>query len=500
MPAGGWIDDDLLAALGLEELVPAPWARWRPLVLEGLRFFLAQLPAGRLAGIVAEQLALEAGASSARRLVALLSHCPTLHKLGQVLARHRGLPLELRRHLQSLESLPASSAMGTLLARIREELPANAPVTVAREALAEGSVAVVVPFAYEARGRLRHGVFKVLKPGIETRLMEDLGGLDGLAACLERRGRQLGLPPLDYREHLQSVRGLLLKEIRLEVEQGNLRRAAAFYADEPGILVPRLLPWCTPRLTAMERVAGIKVTDAVLSPGLRRSLAARLTAALLAKPFWSRADAAIFHADLHGGNVLLAEDGRLAILDWSLTASLSKSHREALVGIALGGLSLDAMKIRQAVAALGTLPADDPTLAEVVEGALDRLVLRGRLPGFEWLLELLDGLALRTAAGFREDFALFRKSWLSLSGVLGDLAEDSSPDTALLAAGVGHFLAEAPARWLAPLDSPQFSTHVSNADILQLWGTSWLACLRYWQRRWRLAASDAAWRSPPVIP
>jgi ubiquinone biosynthesis protein len=355
-------------------------------------------------------------------------------------------------------------------------------MTIAASALAEGSVAVVVPFNYLENGRLQHGVFKVLRPGVETRMAEELAILDELAAFLEERGRQLGLPPLDYRDNLKSVQRLLAKEIRLDIEQCNLQAAAAFYAGEPRILVPRLLPWCTPRVTAMERVFGTKVTDAAISRERRQELADTMISTLLAEPFWVKSELAAFHADLHAGNLLLCEDGRLAVLDWSLTASLPKTHREALVAIALGGLALDCRKICQAVATLGTLDENDPTLAQVVERSLDHLVLRGRLPGFGWLLEMLDELALLCATGFRTDFALFRKSWLSLSGVIGDLIGNRSPDIPLLAVGVRQFLDEVPARLTAPFHSLDFSTHFSNADIVQLGASSWLTSLRYWTR------------------
>lgn len=478
----GFMDEALLASLGLDELLPAALAEWRPLLLDGMCFFLERLPARRLTAIVADQLALPADASPARRLVALFGQCPTLHKLGQVLARHRGLHPELRRHLQALESMPPETPMEPLLARIRREIGDDASVAVAPTALAEGSVAVVVPFTYRSGGRLGHGVFKVLKPGIEARLGEELAVFEELAGFLEERGRQRGLPDLDYRDKLQSVQRLLTQEIRLEVEQGNLEAAAALYADEPLVRVPRLLPWCTPRLTAMERIFGSKATDAVLPESQRQALADALVSALLAKPFWARSDPAVFHADLHAGNLLVDTEGRLAVLDWSLTAPLSKASREALVAIVLGGLTLDRDQICLAVADLGVLAADDPALAAVVERALDRLVLEGRPPGFGWLLAMLDDLALRRGAGFSEEFALFRKSWLSLSGVIADLAGERSPDPPLLAAGLREFLAEAPARLLAPPHAHDFSTHVSNADLLQVGASSWLAAARYWSR------------------
>jgi ubiquinone biosynthesis protein len=241
----------------------------------------------------------------------------------------------------------------------------------------------------------------------------------------------------------------------------------------------------------MERVFGVRVTDAALDARQRRRLADTMISALLAQPFWSRSGEAVFHADLHGGNLFLAEDGRLAVLDWSLTTSLAKAQREALVAVALGGLTLDAPRIRRALAALGSLAPDDRELAAAVDRALDRLVLQAKLPGFDWLLALLDDIASRTAGGFPGNLALFRKSWLSLSGVVADLAGERSPDLPLLALAAQRFVAELPARLVARPDSPGFSTHVSTTDVMRTCASPWLASLRYWTRLWDYHAPGA---------
>ena len=493
--------EELFASLGLHELIPTPLAVWRPLVSDGLAFFLERLPAERLMGIVAElmQWQDDSDSDTARRLVALLTHCPTLHKLGQIVARHPSLNEDLRRQLQTLETLPPTTPPATVLARIRAELRGDignigsirnidaAQIELADAARAEGSGAVVMPFTYREDGQRRHGVFKVLKPGIEQILAEELAILVELAPYLEARSKQLGLPAVDYRDTLETVQRLMTKEVHLEIEQENLRAAADFYADEPALLVPRLLPWCTPRMTAMERVFGSKVTDAELSPQMRQKLADTMISALLGQPFWSTGERAVVHADLHAGNLFVTADGRLAVLDWSLTAALTKAQREALVAIALGGILLDADSIRRAIATLGSIAHDDPILAETVERALDRVAFQGHVPGFDWLLTLIDELALQTATGFWEDFVLLRKSWLSLSGVIGDLIGTHSPDPQLIGLALQRFLAEMPARSLAQAQpgAQHFASHLSNADLLRLCASPWLISLRYWERCWR---------------
>ena len=82
------LDEQVLAeTLGLAQLLPEAHAAYRPLLVDGLRFFLERLPPPRQARILTEQLRLPGHTSPARRLVTLLRQCPTLHKMGQVVAR-----------------------------------------------------------------------------------------------------------------------------------------------------------------------------------------------------------------------------------------------------------------------------------------------------------------------------------------------------------------------------------------------------------------------------
>lgn len=462
-------------------LVPERYAAYRPLVAGGLRFFLAGLPRRRLTRLVDEQLALAFRAGAAERLAALLRHCPTLHKLGQVVARDRRLDAGLRRHLQALESLPPATPLAGLRHRVRRELGGAAPAfSIGPDALAEGSVAAVLPFAWDGG----EGVFKLLKPGVEQRLAEDLAIWAELGDFLEARCAQLGLPALDYRETLEGVGRLLRNEIRLDGEQAHL--AAARRDCPPGVRIPALLPWSTPRMTAMERIHGVPVTAAApaLAPAARRRLARTLVEALLARPFFSPAANAPFHADPHAGNLFLADDGRLAILDWALVAELSKAHREAMLRLVLGGLLQDGPMVCNAVSALGRGEPDAATLRAAVDAALAE-VRRGRFPGLAWSLRLLDRLAAGGVLRFPEALLVWRKSLLTLQGVLADVDAGCPADLVLLHGALSRFLGELPQRAMSAADSRAFGCHLSTADLLALTLDAPAAAWRHWAGLWQ---------------
>jgi len=401
-------------------------------------------------------------------------------------AHDRRLDLELRQRLQSLESLPPTIALPEIRAVLERELGTIPPeIELAPAALAEGSVAIVLPFDWAEPGAsaARRGVFKVLKPLAEERMREELALWPALGEYLEERCTHYDLPVLEYRKTLDSVRRLLLNETRLDIEQTHLAKAARFYATFPAVHVPRLLPFCTPHVTAMERIDGRKVTDPGLTPDVRRRLAETIIESLLAKPFWSTEPMALFHADPHAGNLFAADDGRLAILDWALIVEFSMEQRAAVVQAVVGALTLDELRTIRAIASLGNV-LDQQKLEDAVSEAF-RLVRRGVFPGFDWLTTLLDGLMAAAAMEFPEELTLFNKALLTMSEVVGDVSGRASIVQVLTKTGAAQFLRELVRRPLTPLESRDFGSHLSNADLICTWAALFFIPSRYWIETWR---------------
>jgi ubiquinone biosynthesis protein len=453
-------------------IVPAAYDRFAPLVTDGLLHFLGRLPQPRLEAIVVDQMALADDASADERLIALLRQCPTLHKLGQVIARQAGLPLELRLRLQALESLAPPPGGYDFDALVAQELGNVPGLTVAHDVLAEGSVAFVVPFEWRSSpgAAVRRGVFKALKPQAEERLLEDLAVWPDLGDYLEERSVSLGLDTLDFRSLLDGVARLLRNEIRLDREQERLEHARCFFADSPNVVIPGLFPFCTPRLTAMQRIDGVKVTDPSVPVGKRRKLAQTIVGALLAKPFWTAAAAEpFFHADPHAGNLFAMPDGKLAVFDWALTTELSNTQLAAVVRTLLCAAALDEPGVIGALGVLGAVKRE-ADLRAAVAGAMAH-VRRGTFPGFAWLTPLLDGLGRSGTLAFPEETALFRKSLLTLTGVINDVWPHASIDEVLVTSGGRQFVAESWLRPLAPLETQVFGTHLSSEDLLRFLST-----------------------------
>lgn len=469
-------------------LVPEVYAGYRPLVADALAFFLHHLSPPRLAAILTEQQALPSNAGVAQRLTALLFHCPTLHKLGQVVARNRKLDRELRNRLQTLETMPGTTCGDAVKQAIRRELgDTESTLKLDSTALAEASVSVVVPFtsvAAESSGPAA-GVLKVLKPEIEEALEEELAIWSQLGQFIDERCEYYKVPPLNYAESLATIRELLAREIRLDHEQRYLVEAAEFYQDARSVQIPALFPFCTSRVTAMERIHGRKVTEVeAFSARQRRRLANSVIEALIARPVWTPLETAVFHADPHAGNLFFTEDERLAILDWSLTGYLSKVERIHMVQLLLGALTLNPKRIAREVEALAQAPVDTSALGAVVDKAVGKLYA-GKFPGFRWSQSLLDEASLAAGVQFSSELLLYRKSILTIEGVIKDISGGSSIGRVFPAAAIRQFVCELTARAFAPPASRHFGTHLSNLDLFALyWGGPTVAA-RFWTHQWQ---------------
>jgi ubiquinone biosynthesis protein len=395
----------LALLLPLTELLPENYAQYRPLLADGLVFFLQRLSPLRQQAIVAAQIQLPISASREQRVISLFRLCPTLHKLGQVVAHDRRLSADLRQRLQELETLAPTDSLAAVRPLLDREVGPVAGLQLGQETIAEGSVAVVVPFVWQQAkdAAPQRGVFKVLRPGVQERLEEELAIWPLLGIFLEERCAYHGLPVLDYGNTLETVAHLLANEVRLDQEQEHLRQAADFYAASPDILIPRLFPFCTRLVTAMERIDGCKVTHQDLPAAEMRQRAERVIRALLAQPFWgsdSDEAGALFHADPHAGNLLAMPDGRLAIIDWALTTRLTKAQCEAVVQLGLGAVTLNETRVCRAIAALGQVV--DEARVRLAVGAAIQQVRTGCFPGFDWMTSLLDSLAASSAVRFRK--------------------------------------------------------------------------------------------------
>lgn len=116
-------------------------------------------------------------------------------------------------------------------------------------------------------------------------------------------------------------------QIDLTIEAANNRRFHAHFAGDPDIEFPALVPeLCSRRVLTMGFVRGVKVLDAPRKTDVDPSRLAKIGFRTLLQMVFKDG---FVHADLHPGNILVTEAGKVCILDLGLTAELDETHRTA---------------------------------------------------------------------------------------------------------------------------------------------------------------------------
>ena len=144
--------DFLLDESAFASILPKEHARFARPIRDGLSLFLSGLPPEQQVAILRAQASLPASASFSQRIGLLARSSPVLQKVGQILARDKRLPEELRGYLRELECLAPMVPQEVLEQAIELELgPLDRIGFTIEPAIAEASVAVVVPFRCDSR-------------------------------------------------------------------------------------------------------------------------------------------------------------------------------------------------------------------------------------------------------------------------------------------------------------------------------------------------------------
>jgi predicted unusual protein kinase regulating ubiquinone biosynthesis (AarF/ABC1/UbiB family) len=174
---------------------------------------------------------------------------------------------------------------------------------------------------------------KVQRPGIREQIAEDLDALDEIATWMDRHtraGRQY-----EFARTLAEFRKALVGELDYRREAGNLATLGENLSGFRRIVIPSAIDdYTTSRVLTMEYVHGRKITD--ISPLAHlevdgAALAEELFRAYLKQILLD----GFFHADPHPGNVFLADDGRLALLDLGMVGRISPELQEHLTRLVL---------------------------------------------------------------------------------------------------------------------------------------------------------------------
>jgi ubiquinone biosynthesis protein len=260
-----------------------------------------------------------------RRRLELLG--PTYIKLGQILSlREDVLPKPITDELRNLlDRLPVVS-----FDRYKEliEIELQRPVDSAFEwidPLPLGSASL----AQTHRARLRSGedvVLKVLKPGVSATIQQDCILLRSLATVL-----QLFLARFQPRRLIFEFCSYTLREIDLRFEADNAETFTANFQDQSEVCFPKIFrEYSSREVLCMELFEGLKPSPAVvdrLTPAERSRIIDLGVGSIMRMIFQH----GFFHADLHPGNLIIFDDGRIGFIDLGMVGRIDDETRKGML-------------------------------------------------------------------------------------------------------------------------------------------------------------------------
>jgi ubiquinone biosynthesis protein len=353
---------------------------------------------------------------------------PTYIKLGQILSSGQGIfPEELVAEFKLLRDHVPAEPFDTVRSIVEADLgrPISAVFSnFATEPLAAASIAQVHAATLITGESV---VVKVQRPTVATLVRRDLAAMSWIAPALVGRipVSALANPPALVELFAETI----VEELDFRLEAENMLDIARILAetDQRALVVPRPHPTLvTRRVLVMERldgfcwddVAGMQAAGIDTSAVVRASMIAFLEGAMLH---------GVFHGDLHGGNLFVQPDGRVALLDYGITGRLDEPKRLAYLRLLMGGTVNDVKLQLAALRDLGALPLDTDLDAVMRDLGVDQPVKDPtQMEPEELIAEIRDLTKALLAYGARmpKELMLFIKDLLFLDGAMASLAPD----------------------------------------------------------------------------
>lgn len=264
-------------------------------------------------------------------------------------------------------------------------------------------------------------VIKVQKPGIEAMLRTDLGVVYGSLRLMEALMPQIRFAALS--EIMDEIRLRMVREVDFVEEAANIADFQQFLkvSGNTQVIAPKVYPQASNRtVLTMERLYGVPLTDVEVmkryakDPGqvLIQTMNTWFASLMLCKSF---------HADLHAGNVLLLEDGRIGFIDFGIVGQLKPEVWSACIGFMEALQHMDYATMASHMVRMGMthgqvdearLALDLEKLFGVMVSADPQAMLGGDIAELNDLMLDMVAIGERHGIHFPRDFALLMKQML----------------------------------------------------------------------------------------
>lgn len=272
-------------------------------------------------------------------------------------------------------------------------------------------------------------VIKVLRPQIRKIIERDIDLLMTLASIAER----YWYPAKHFKPKLMinEIAQTLYDELDLMREGANASQLRRNFDKSTMLVVPKIYwAYSHPSMLVMERIYGIPIheVERLRAAGIdMKKLAERAIEVFFTQIFRD----SFFHADLHPGNIFVADDGHhnptIKVVDFGIVGSLSHEDQRYLAENMVAFFKRDYQRVAELHIECGWLPPD--TRIDQFEGAIRAVsepIFEQPLKdiSFGKLLLRLFQVARRFHINIQPQLILLQKTLLSIESLCRQLAPD----------------------------------------------------------------------------
>ena len=366
------------------------------------------------------------GSRAVRLRRALETLGPIFVKFGQMLSTRRDLvPTDIADELAKLQDqVPPFSwaSVAQTLERVYGKPAESVFATIEHEPIASASVAQVHLATLPEGTQV---AVKVLRPGIERVIANDVALLDAGATLVERLwsdGRRLRPREVvaEFARHLED-------ELDLMREASNASQLRRNFEGSPLLLVPEVhWDYCSSEVMVMQRMHGTPVSHvaALRAQGVDIPKLARAGVEIF---FTQVFRDGYFHADMHPGNIFVTPSGQYIALDFGIMGTLSETDKNYLAQNFLAFFRRDYRRVAEAHVESGWVPRAtridefETAIRAVCEPIFDKPL---REISFGKLLLRLFQISRRFNMEVQPQLVMLQKTLLNIEGLGRDLDPD----------------------------------------------------------------------------
>nr|WP_243683979.1 AarF/UbiB family protein [Methanosarcina barkeri] len=169
----------------------------------------------------------------------------------------------------------------------------------------------------------------MLRPNLIDTINIDLSILDDFRPVMRK---VLGLGSnFDIDAFLLEIREMLTREVDLRTEAVNMRRFEDNFKNVKNVSVPKIYPdYCSANVFTMEFIQGIQIKDIINMPvpqSKKSEYTRTITKSYLKQVYID----GFYHADPHGGNMLVQENDTIAFIDFGAVGSIDDELKKNML-------------------------------------------------------------------------------------------------------------------------------------------------------------------------